>query len=203
MPDPNFTGLHSARLSLRRMQAPDLALFCDYRSRPEVARYQSWETFTQADGKEFLGQQSQLEPDLPGTWFQVAIVLKANQVLVGDCGLHCRQDDPRQAEVGITLAPEHQGQGYAAEALSCLLDYTFFSLDKHRVIAITDAANRPAAALLLRVGFRREGHFLQNVWFKGKWGDEYQYALLHDEWAQKREVPLTPASSAPHAGKPA
>ena len=29
---------------------------------------------------------------------------------------------------------------------------------------------------------RREGHFIQNVWFKGAWGDEYLYALLEREW---------------------
>ena len=29
---------------------------------------------------------------------------------------------------------------------------------------------------------RREGHFIENVWFKGGWGDEYQYALLEREW---------------------
>ena len=36
--------------------------------------------------------------------------------------------------------------------------------------------------LLQRLGLRREGHFLQNVWFKGKWGDEFLYAVLHGEW---------------------
>jgi RimJ/RimL family protein N-acetyltransferase len=28
---------------------------------------------------------------------------------------------------------------------------------------------------------RREGHFLENVWFKGEWADEYLYAVLKDE----------------------
>ena len=32
---------------------------------------------------------------------------------------------------------------------------------------------------------RREGHYLQNVWFKGAWGDEYQYAMLRSEWNGK------------------
>ena len=32
---------------------------------------------------------------------------------------------------------------------------------------------------------RREGHFFQNVWFKGKWGDEYLYAILKEEWLNK------------------
>ena len=32
---------------------------------------------------------------------------------------------------------------------------------------------------------RREGHFIQNIWFKGKWGDEYLYAVLREEWLRK------------------
>ena len=35
---------------------------------------------------------------------------------------------------------------------------------------------------------RREGHYLQNVWFKGAWGDEYQYAMLRSEWKATEAV---------------
>jgi RimJ/RimL family protein N-acetyltransferase len=186
MADIHFTCLRSARLVLRRLHASDLPGVVAYRSRPEVARYQDWETFTLTDAERFLEQQARLHPDIPGTWFQLAIELQAGGVLIGDCGLHCRRDDPRQAEVGITLAPEHQGQGYAAEALRCLLDYAFFTLHKHRIVALTDAENGPASALLERVGFRREGHFLQNVWFKGKWSSEFLFAVLDEEWLRQR-----------------
>lgn len=188
MADTGFTCLRSPRLTLRRLQSANLAGFCDYRSQPDVARYQDWETFTRADGERFLEQQSQLCPDVPGTWFQMAIELVRSGALVGDCGFHCPPHDPRQAEVGITLAPEHQGQGYAAEALGNLLDYAFFTLHKHRVTAVTDAANAAAVRLLERVGMRREGHFLQSVWFKGRWGDEFLYSVLQGEWEQRRQV---------------
>jgi RimJ/RimL family protein N-acetyltransferase len=33
---------------------------------------------------------------------------------------------------------------------------------------------------------RREGHFLDSVWFKGEWSDEYLYAVLKDEWLRMR-----------------
>jgi hypothetical protein len=33
-----------------------------------------------------------------------------------------------------------------------------------------------------------QGHFLKNVWFKGKWGDEYLYAILEEEWQSKYDT---------------
>jgi RimJ/RimL family protein N-acetyltransferase len=186
MADAGFTALEAPRLVLRRLRPSDLGAFCAYRSDPEVARYQDWLAWTPADGERFLERQLRLHPDVPGTWFQFGVELKAGGVLAGDCGLHCRQDDPRQMEVGITLARAHQGKGYGRDALTRLLDYVFFTLGKHRVSATTDADNAAAARLLERVGMRREGHFVRSVWFKGGWGSEYAYAVLGEEWGRRR-----------------
>ena len=103
--------------------------------------------------------------------------------MVGDCGLHFLDD--RQVELGITLDPAHQGKGYAAEALRAVLDHLFGTLGKHRVVATTDAENAAAAALFARLGFRREAHHVKNVWFKGRWGDEFVFAMLAEEWARR------------------
>jgi RimJ/RimL family protein N-acetyltransferase len=127
-----------------------------------------------------------LHPDVTGTWFQMAIALAEAGPLIGDLGLHTLADRPGQVEIGFTLAREHQGKGYATEAVGCVLDYVFGQLGKHRVIAVTDARNAPAARVLERVGMRREGHFVENIWFKGEWADEYQYAMLEREWRTQR-----------------
>ena len=186
MADIGFTHLRSPRLILRRFRPSDLPTFCAYRSDPRVARYQDWESWSEEEGRLFFQRQMPHHPDMPGTWFQVAIELAETGALVGDCGLHTLADRPGQSEIGFTLAFEHQGKGYATEAVRCLLAYVFRALGKHRVIAVTDTRNAPAARLLERVGMRREGHFLENVWFKGGWGDEYQYALLEREWRTLR-----------------
>jgi RimJ/RimL family protein N-acetyltransferase len=181
-----FTELRSPRLILRRLQRDDLAALCAYRSLPEVARYQSWESFGPDEAARLIDDQAGREPGVSGTWFQLAIVEAATGLVVGDCGLHCRQEDPRDMEVGITLAPAHQGRGYATEAIECLLGFVFGRLGKHRVAAVTDAENRPAASLFRRLGFRREAHFVEHVWFKGAWASEFVFGLLRREWEQGR-----------------
>jgi RimJ/RimL family protein N-acetyltransferase len=186
MADSGFDRLLSSRLILRRFRESDLSLFCGYRSDARVARYQDWESWSEQEGRLFIDQQLKLHPDVPGTWFQMAIELVGAGALIGDLGLHTLSDRPGQAEIGFTLACEHQGKGYATEAVNRLLDYVFGVLGKHRAIAVTDTRNAPAARLLERVGMRREGHFVENIWFKGGWGDEYQYAMLEREWRARR-----------------
>jgi RimJ/RimL family protein N-acetyltransferase len=180
-----FVELESARLVLRRFTDADLAAFQAYRNDSAVARYQSWETFSREEALRFLSEQTGLEPLTPGRWFQIAVALKETRALVGDCAVKVSEEDTRLAEIGFTFAREHQGKGHATEAVRRLLDFLFREAGLHRVIAITDCENKPAAALLERTGLRREGHFLQNIWFKGKWGDEYLYAILRSEWLRE------------------
>jgi [ribosomal protein S5]-alanine N-acetyltransferase len=182
-PAPAGFALRTARLRLRRMTDADLPAFVAYRQDPEVARYQGWdETFSYDDAVALFAARHGVVVGTPGAWTQIAIEEAASGTLLGDCALHVRGDDPRQAEIGFTLARGSQGKGYAAEAVEAVLGYAFGTLGLHRVIAITDARNAAAARLLERVGFRREGHYLQNVWFKGAWGDEFSFALLREEW---------------------
>ena len=55
-----------------------------------------------------------------------------------------------------------------------------------RVYAITDQENESSFTLLEQLGLRREGSFVRNAWFKGRWSSEYLYAVLQDEWLGKQ-----------------
>ena len=182
-----FSHLESPRIIVRRFRRADVPSFLAYRNDPEVAKYQSWESVTQLEAHTFVQEQETSQLGLPGQWFQFAIELKETGRLIGDCGLKVHQQNTQQAEIGFTLSRDYQSKGLASETVSCLLDYAFIHLGLHRIIAVTDCQNAPCVALLERLGLRREGHFVQNVWFKGKWGDEYLYAILRDEWLQKRD----------------
>ncbi len=169
------------------LRAEDAVTLAGYRSLPEVARYQTWDSYTEREATAMIEELESLQPGTPGEWFQFAIELKKTGALIGDCALKA-EEDGRQAEVGFTLSREHQGKGYASEAVSRLLDYAFGDLGLHRVVAITDQENEPSFTLLERLGMRREGCFVQNAWFKGRWTSEYLYAVLEDEWSRKPRV---------------
>ena len=182
MSEAAFTRIESERLRIRRFKDSDLAPFMAYRNDPEVARYQSWDSSDEQEARTFIREMESAQLGVPGEWFQFAIESKEMGDLIGDCALRVDEHEPYRAEIGFTLAREHQGKGFASEAVSVLLDYAFGTLGLHRVVAIADSRNAPSVALLERVGMRREGHFLEIVWFKGGWADEYLYAVLKDEW---------------------
>jgi [ribosomal protein S5]-alanine N-acetyltransferase len=178
--------LSTRRLVLRRLTIADVAAFAAYRNDPDVARYQGWDGCSVAEAEAFVHDQQRHEPGEPGQWFQVAIALKEEGALIGDCALRVHSPDVRQATIGFTLARANQGKGFATEALTCLLDHLFRRMRLHRVIADTDPRNVPSWTLLERLGRRREGHLRQSLAFKGQWVDEYLYAILAEEWLLKR-----------------
>lgn len=178
----------TARLRARPMHQGDLRAFVAYRADPDIARFQSWSDYTLKDGRELIDSMQGLTLGTPGHWYQLALEDLSDGKLVGDLAAKVSASEPREMEVGFTLAPAFHGKGYGTEALRGLLDVAFGGLGLHRVIAVTDALNAPAAALLQRVGMRREAHFHEDVFFKGAWGSEFLFAILEQEWRRLRSA---------------
>jgi RimJ/RimL family protein N-acetyltransferase len=148
--------LTTERLVLRRFRPADAETLADYRSDPEVARYQSWDPPVPLDrARELVAVLSAGEPDRPG-WFQYAIERTADHTHIGDVGVNLH-DDRTRAEIGFTLARAYQRQGYAAEAVGAVLHRLFTVQGLHQVSAECDARNVASARLLERLGFIAQG----------------------------------------------
>lgn len=176
--------LEAERLCLRTFEPDDVASFAAYRNDELVARYQGWNTpYTLEQARIFLEEMQRVVIGTPGAWLQLAIERKSDTALLGDCAFKL-SNDGKQAEIGCTLARAYWGLGYAVEAVRRLLAYLFDDLSLHRVYANCDVENLPAARTLEQLGMRREAHFVENLWFKGRWSSEYWYAMLENEWRQ-------------------
>jgi RimJ/RimL family protein N-acetyltransferase len=177
-----ISDIVTERLVLRALHADDAEAMLAYRADPEIMRYQGWEPQSIDDVRAFIAEVSKAEPYAPGTWRQLAITVRSTGELIGDCGVHVPQNEPEQAEFGMTLAPAFQGHGYASEAIRALLRLAFDTLGKHRVFGSIDPRNARSIALMHRTGFRQEAHFVESLRFKGEWVDDVIYALLAREW---------------------
>jgi RimJ/RimL family protein N-acetyltransferase len=176
--------LETTRLILRQFKESDLDAFLAYRNDPEVAKYQGWDVpYQRHEAAAFVHVMARACP-APGKWLQTALELRSTREMIGDVAFHIKKDDERQAMIGYSLARPFWGHGYALEAVSGLLGYLFGELHLHRVIAECDVENVASWRLLEKLGFRREAHLVENIFFKGTYGSEYHYALLEREWKE-------------------
>jgi RimJ/RimL family protein N-acetyltransferase len=180
---PESFLLETDRLLLRAFRDDDLEIFLAYRNDPEVARWQGWNfPYPREKAIEFITEMKNRDPNEPGGWLQIAIITKAENEFIGDAAFFVKKDDTRQAYIGCTIMQKQWRNAYGMEVTRRLLAYLFDERNMHRVIAETDVENVASYTALERLGFRRESHLIENIWFKGAWASEYHYAMLEREW---------------------
>jgi aminoglycoside 6'-N-acetyltransferase len=192
MRDASFERIGTERLVVRRFAEADAGPLVAYRNDPEVARYQGWETpYAIAEARRFISALGELDPGMPGEWFQFAVGLAPDGRLIGDCALRCDPADPRQAELGCSFARSHQRHGYAVEAVGAVLEYGFTVLSLRRIFAYTDLRNAPARRLLDRLRFRQEGELRESAGAGREPETELLYEKLEREWRQSAQETQT------------
>ncbi len=180
MADHPFLELRTPRLILRRFRPSDAREFQAYRADPAVSRYQSWDpAYSLAEAEAFMESVSRAAPGTPGEWFQFAAVSATTGHLVGDVGLRTDPDDPGLFELGVTVAPAHHHQGYAAEMTAAVTSYAFTTLAAATIRAITDTRNEASIRLLEHLNFRRTE--TNEAVFKGEECQEHTYELTAPE----------------------
>jgi len=175
-------NIKTERLLIRNLKSTDLKDFHSYRSNPEITKYQGFDVMDIQQAEDFIKEQIDKKFGKAGEWVQYGIENRSTGKIIGDCAIKLGQNDVRIAEIGITISCLFQRKGYAKEVLSGILTFLFNEKEIHRVVEIVDARNIASINLLKSTGFRQEGHFIDNVFFKGKWGSEFQYAMLKREW---------------------
>ncbi len=137
-----------------------------------------------------LWQRHSLETE--GDALFPGVELTATGELVGDLMLRWVSSEHGCGELGYVFNPKYSGHGYATEAAHRLLHLAFDEFGLHRVIARVDADNEDSARLALRLGMRQEAHLIENEWFKGRWSDELDFAILEHEWRAMRHTNCIP-----------
>ena len=168
------------RLVLRPYEERDFAALHAIYSDEEVARYLYHEPRGEAEVHEVLARKiAGFSIEQEGHWLNAAATREG--VLVADLVMHWVSEQHKTAEVGFSVDPRHQGEGYATEAARALVDWAF-SQGFHRVIGRLEARNIASARVLEKLGMRREAHLVENEWVKGEWQSELVYAILEHEW---------------------
>ncbi len=93
-------------------------------------------------------------PDLYCWYTNWQIVLKSTNSIIGTIGLGGYPDDYGSTSIGYMIYKDKQGNGYATEALTTVLNWGFaFSILK-KVNADTQSSNKASQRVLLKTGFK-------------------------------------------------
>ncbi len=181
---PTVTSpIQTDRLLLRPFVAADLDALANILARPDVMRYLDDDPLTRDEVAAVIHEREGMNRlDTQGDTLMLAIALRDSGVMIGSVNLIWHSQEHAQGEVGYTLHPDHQGKGYASEAVRAIMTYGFREIDLHRIVGTCDDRNSASARLLERLGMRREAHFREHAWRKGEWRSQYVYAMLRDAW---------------------
>jgi RimJ/RimL family protein N-acetyltransferase len=113
-----------------------------------------------------------------GDWLTLVIEELSSDEFVGFCGFHCADVTLKRAEVGYLLSSKHQGQGYATEALQCVIDWGALAFDIHKYIGFCDVRNVGSAKVMTKCGFKQEGLLRENSKIGELWSDDFMFGLL-------------------------
>ncbi|HMJ46951.1 MAG TPA: GNAT family protein [Ferruginibacter sp.] len=108
-------------------------------------------------------------------------LIETNQ-FIGLIGLNIGKTNYRIAETWFKTQPGYWKKGYTTEALFEMLKFGFLTLGLHRIEAGCAVENTASIRLLEKAGFKREGRKKEILPIRGKWIDNYFYAILEREF---------------------
>jgi len=167
------------KVYLRAVDVEDIDNFVAWLNDEEVRQYLSMSLpFNKTREKEFIDGLYKDDRNII-----LGIVLKEDNSLIGNIGLHKISSIHRNAEIGIFIGDKRQwSKGYGTEALKLLIKYGFDQLNLHRIYLTVFDFNTRAMKAYEKVGFKKEGVYREHHYTNGKYCDVHFMSILKSEW---------------------
>jgi ribosomal-protein-alanine N-acetyltransferase len=174
-----FPILKTERLLLRQVNVNDADAILSLRSNDEVMKYIPRPYLkTKEEALELIAMfDDKIENGIGINWG--ISFLDEPEKLIGIIGHYRLKPEHYRAEVGYMIFPEYNGKGIVSEALQKVIEYGFKEMKLHSIEAILDPENKGSEKVLLKNGFVKEGHFIENEYYEGRFLDSLVYSLLN------------------------
>ena len=175
----------TARLSMRLLRDSDQALYCKCYNDPLLMTHIGEPLSAKAAVRSFSAAQI-MNSALPihrRTW---VMQVKQTQVDIGFLALVFCQTDayPARADIGAIILSEFQNNGFAAEAISSLVDVAFSNTTVEVLSTQHASCNAAANGLMEKLGFQIEEPLPENRLVR-------DWILHHSDWQKD----LNPSSA--------
>jgi len=174
-----FPILKTQRLLLRQVNTNDAETILSLRSNDEVMKYIPRPYLkSKEEALELIAMfDDKIENGIGINWG--ICFLDEPEKLIGIIGHYRLKPEHYRAEVGYMIFPEYNGKGIVSEALQKVIEYGFKGMKLHSIEAILDPENKGSEKVLLKNGFVKEGHFIENEYYEGRFLDSMVYSVLN------------------------
>jgi ribosomal-protein-alanine N-acetyltransferase len=173
-----FPTLETERLIIKQVTEDDANDILELRSNEEVMKYIPRPTLqNKEEALELIAMlDDKIENNIGINW---GIQLKNNSKIIGIIGFYRLKPEHYRAEVGYMLLPEYKGIGIVSEALKKVVEYGFKEMKLHSIEAVLDPKNGGSEKVLLKNGFVKEAHLIENEYYEGRFLDTMIYSILN------------------------
>ena len=174
--------LKSTRIQLIELSANDLDEVHRLHSYPEVDEFNTLGIPTdEHETEKFILQVLYDQAKEPRNSYTWKIQLLDSKKFIGLVGLRLSLDKFRLGEIYYKLIPSYWGFGYATEVAKLLIKVGFERFNLHKVEAGVATQNIASIRVLEKSGMTREGCRRKILPIRGKWVDNYHYAIVEDD----------------------
>jgi len=173
----HFPVIQTERLVLRQIELKDAIEIMHMRQSNRVNQFIARNTLTGIEAAEELVKKTSDAFELKAGigW---AGILRDGSKIIGTCGFNRIDYLNNRAEIGGELSVDYWGKNIALEAVKAIVSFGFEKMNLHAIEAVLSPANRGAIYLLESLGFEKEAHFKERIYFNGVYSDMAVYTLF-------------------------
>ena len=170
--------IENSEYLIRRFETNDYHDLYEYLSKKDIYKYEPGDPIDIEEAKQLVKERSNNDNFL-------AVILKSEKKLIGHFSFF--QIEPKYIstyEIGYIFNPKYHGKGHVTKSGKMLIEYYFKDQNIHRIISNCNPENENSWKLLERLGFKREGYLIKNIYFRKEnerpiWLNTYLYGLLN------------------------
>ena len=140
--------------------------------------------YKKSDAKWWVNHCKEQQKQKPRTSYELGIIIKPNNKIVGGVGLSSINRKQKKADIGYWIAEPYWRKGYVSEAVEKLINFAFNKLGIEKIVIPAFVENKGSNALIKKIG----GKFIKikkkavKAKSTGKTHDESIYWILKSEW---------------------
>lgn len=104
-------------------------------------------------------------------------ILRDENEIIGTCGFNMIETHNLHAEIGGEMATEYWGKHIAQEAVKAIITFGLDEMNLQTIEAKVSPHNRGAIYVMEQLGFIKEAHFKNRIYFGGQFTDMAVYTL--------------------------